>query len=82
MRTVRFSIARLMGAVLVAAVGLAALRNASPIWAGAMVLSTYVVLGLAILCAVLRGRAERAWWLGFCVFGWGYLASWGVGAGR
>ncbi len=73
MRTVRFSIAGLMGAVLVAAVGLAALRIASPIWAGAMLLLTYVVLGLAILCAVLRGRAERAWWLGFCVFGWGYL---------
>ena len=73
MRTSRFSIAGLMGAVLVAAVGLAALRSASPIWAGAMLLLTYVVLGLAILCAVLRGRARRAWWLGFCVFGWGYL---------
>jgi hypothetical protein len=79
MRTVRFTIAGLMGAVLIAAVGLAALRNASPIWAGAMVLLTYVVLGLAILCVLLRGRTERAWWLGFCVFGWGYLGSWGVG---
>ena len=74
MRHFRFSIAGLMGAVLVAAVGLAALLSASPIWAGAMVLLTYVVLGLAILCAVLRGPAERACWLGFCVFGMGYMA--------
>ena len=74
MRVVRFSIAGLMGAVLIAAVGLAALRNASQAWDGAMILLTYAVLGLAILCAILRGRAERAWWLGICVFGWGYLA--------
>ena len=81
MRHFRFSIAGLMGAVLVAAVGLAALLSASPIWAGTMLLLTYVVLGLAILCAVLRGHARRAWWLGFCVFGWGYLALERVGAG-
>ena len=39
MRTIRFPIAGLMGAVLVVALGLAALRNASEIWAGVMVLA-------------------------------------------
>ena len=80
MRTLRISIAGLMGAVLVAAVGLAALQNASQTWAGAMYLTTYGVLGLAIVGAICRGFPERAWWLGFGVFGWGYLvliAYWG-----
>jgi hypothetical protein len=31
------------------------------------------VLGLAIVCAVYRPRSERAWWLGFALFGCGYL---------
>jgi hypothetical protein len=36
MRTIRFPIAGLMLAVLVVALGLAALRNASEVWAGVM----------------------------------------------
>ena len=40
MQFLRFSIAGLMGAVLIAAVGLVALRFASPIWAGATLLAT------------------------------------------
>ena len=74
MRNLRFTIAGLMGAVLVAAVGLSALRNASETWAGVMFLVTYGVLGLAIVGAICRGFPERAWWLGFFVFGWGYLS--------
>ncbi len=74
MRHLRFTIAGLMGAVLIAAVGLSALRNASATWAGVMYLATYGVLGLAIVGAICRGFPERAWWLGFFVFGWGYLS--------
>ena len=74
MRIVRFSIAGLMGAVVVAAVCLAALRNASQAWSGAIFLLTRGVLGLAIINAIYRRGADRAWWLGFCLFGWGYLA--------
>ena len=74
MRHLRFTIAGLTGAVLMAAVGLSALRNASATWAGVMFLVTYGVLGLAIVGAVCRGFPERAWWLGFFVFGWGYLS--------
>jgi len=73
-RTIRFSIAGLMGIVLAAAIGLAALRNASETWAGVMLLLTSGVLALAVVGVVCRAEAERAWWLGFALFGWGYLA--------
>ena len=74
MRFIRFSIAGLMGAVLTAALGLAALRSASETWAGAALLVTCAMLGLAVVSVASRAAAERAWWLGFAVFGWGYLA--------
>jgi hypothetical protein len=74
MPKLRFSIAGLMGIVLVAAVGLAALVSPSPAWAGAIFLVTCVVLGLAIVGAIYRRGASRAFWVGVCVFGWGYLA--------
>jgi hypothetical protein len=72
-RTVRFPIAGLMGAVLVVAIGLAALRNASETWAGVTFLLTCGVLGLAVVGVVCRNGQDRAWWLGFALFGWGYL---------
>ncbi len=73
-RSIRFSIAGLMGVVLLAAVGLAALRNSSETWAGVMLLLTCGVLALAIVGVICRAESERAWWLGFALFGWGYLA--------
>ena len=74
MRAIRFPIAGLMLAVLVVALGLAALRNATEIWAGATFLLTCAVLTLAIVGVVCRDRSERPWWIGFALFGWGYLA--------
>ena len=69
----RVSIAHLMGVVLVASLGMVALRNASPVWAGVMFLLTTGVLGLAVVAIFCRGRAERTTWLGFAIFGYGYL---------
>ncbi len=69
----RFSIAGLMGVVLVAAIGVAALRDASVTWAGVMFLLTCGLLALAVVGLVCRGNSERAWWLGVCLFGWGYV---------
>ena len=77
----RTSIGGLMGAVLVASLALTALRSGSPAWAGATFLVTCGVLALAVVGAVCRAGAARAWWLGFALFGGGYLAlafwSWG-----
>ena len=78
MRKPRFSIAGLMTIVLVAAVGLAALRSPSPAWAGTLFMVTCGVFGLAIVGAIYRVGVARAWWLGFCVFGIGLPGRGGV----
>lgn len=75
MRHLRTTLAGLMGIVLVAALGLAALRVASPFWAGVTYLAIRAILGLAILNVVYARGARRAWWLGFTLFGWGWLIS-------
>jgi hypothetical protein len=72
-RKARLSIAGLMGIVLVAALGLTALRSASEVWAGVAMLVTLGVLALGIVGVACRGGAERAWWLGFVLFGCGYM---------
>jgi hypothetical protein len=54
MRKFRFSIAGLMLIVLAAAVGLAAHKNASPPWAGAMLLLTCAILARGIVAAIYR----------------------------
>jgi hypothetical protein len=70
----RISIGTLMGVVLVAALGFAALRNASEACAGLVLMLTYGVLMIGVVGAVCRGSHERTWWLGFTLFGGGYLA--------
>jgi hypothetical protein len=69
----RISIRTLMACVLVAAVGLAALKNAGELWAGIMLLLALAAAGVAILGAALMHGRERAWWLGFAVFAGLYL---------
>jgi len=70
----RTSIARLMGVVLIAGLGFAALRISSEAAAGTMLLVTCGAMLLAVVGAVCRGPADRACWLGFALFGGGYLA--------
>ena len=70
----RFSIRTAMAFILVSAIGLAALRGASELWAQMMLMTSAIAVGVSVLGASLvRGR-EQAWWLGFAVFGAGYLA--------
>ncbi len=69
----RFSIRTLMGFVLVSAVGLAALRSATELWAQMMLMTSLFAVGVAVVGASLMRGRERAWWLGFAVFAGGYL---------
>ena len=73
MRSLRFSIAGLMGIVLLAAIGSAGLAQPSGPWVAVIQLLTRALLCLAGVGAVCRSGAERTWWLGFAVFGWIYL---------
>ena len=75
MRRVRFSIAGLMVAVAASALVIAGLRsaNSATTFAGAMLMLACGVLGLAIVGVVSRRGNERTWWLGFALFGCGYL---------
>jgi hypothetical protein len=79
MRPPRFTISGLMTTVLVASLGLTALHSANETWAGVMLLVTHGILALAVVGAICRRGAGRAWWLGFLAFGWSYLhlsSSW------
>ena len=75
----RWSIGGMMAVVVIAAVGLAALRSPSETWAGGMLLLTCGILALAVVGAVTGRGARRTGWLGFTLFGWGYLALSGCG---
>jgi hypothetical protein len=68
------SLAGLMGFVLVCGLGAAGLRFASETWVGSLLLLTLTLLAIGILGVVYRRREARAVWLGFSLFGWGYLA--------
>jgi hypothetical protein len=73
MRSLRFSIAGLMGIVLLAAIGSAGLAQPSGPWVGVIQLLSRGLLCLGVVGAVCRSGAERTWWLGFATFGWIYL---------
>ncbi len=68
----RISIAATLGWVVAFALGLAALVNATEFWAGATLFLTLAALLGSVLGMILRGWRGGGW-LGFAVFGWGYL---------
>jgi hypothetical protein len=74
MRLLRVSILGLMGFVLVASLGLAALRFSTSNVAAVVVLLTLLLCGLAVLAIIYRRGSRRAFWVGFALFGWGYLS--------
>jgi hypothetical protein len=79
----RVSIASTMAFVVCIAVGFAALRNASRVWAGIVFLLTLGMLCTAVVGACSRRGRARPPWLGFAVFGWAYalaaLGPWNEG---
>jgi hypothetical protein len=73
----RISIAMILTAMVPLAVGFAALANPTAFWEGAIFLLTMVVMFAAVLGVCYRRKAERAFWVGFSLFGWGlFLVSW------
>jgi hypothetical protein len=73
MRSFRFSIAGLMGVVLLAAIVSVAFAYPSTRSAGVAVLFTRGILCLALVGAVCRTGVKRAWWIGFFAFGWAFV---------
>jgi hypothetical protein len=69
----RVSIAGLMWAVLLVAVGLAALRSGSDTWSGSIFLLTCGTLASGVVGIACDVPDARRWWVGFTVFGLGYL---------
>jgi hypothetical protein len=70
----RYAIAGLIGGLLYAAMAQAALRSSTETWGALTLLFARGVLAVATVGAVCRSPQERAWWLGFALFGWGYVA--------
>jgi hypothetical protein len=74
MKRIRFNIASLLGVIWVLGVGFAALRESSDLWESGIFSVTLGMLSISILLAVYRTEQTRAFWIGFAVFGWIYLA--------
>jgi len=70
----RFSIRQLLIVTALLAVAFVALLNASPWWAAAMSSGVLLTLSAAIVLAIYREGQGRAFWIGFSVLGWVYLA--------
>lgn len=71
----RVTLAGLMAVVIPMAIGLAALRSPSQLWAGIVFCLTVGALLFATYRATCTGGAARFWWLGFATFGWVSLAA-------
>ena len=69
----RFTIAGILGSVVLVAIGLAALRSATDTWDGGVFGVILTVLMISILLVIHRKQGRRAYWLGFALFGWAYL---------
>jgi hypothetical protein len=70
----RTTIAGLIVIVTLVAVALAALRAADDAWDVGTFGLTLLILLASVLLAVHRRGRRRAYWLGFSLFGWAYLA--------
>jgi hypothetical protein len=70
----RHTIAGLMLTVLACALAVASLRYASEFWVTVTLTTTLGLLGGSIFGVAYRTGARRAGWLGFLVFGGGYVA--------
>ena len=81
MKSNRLTIAGLMTFVLFAAVGFAALRQPTLLWASAVFTATVLLLSTAVVGALARQGRGRLIWSGAAIFGWAYLLiAFGLGS--
>jgi hypothetical protein len=72
----RFTIARLMVVVLIAAIVLTAWQLAGKAAANIILNLTVLVLIVATYKAKFASGRDGAWWLGFATLGWAHLGLW------
>ncbi len=73
MAFLRMSVLGLTGVIAMVALALASLRYSTPNVARWSLTAVFLIHGLAILAAIYRRGATRAFWLGFALMGGGYL---------
>jgi hypothetical protein len=73
MRNLRFNIASILGVILCLAIGFAALRESNDYWDSGLFTLTLGVLLVSVLLSIHRSEVKQAFWIGFALFGWGYL---------
>jgi hypothetical protein len=69
----QFSIRSLLVAVAFTAVAIGALLNANAWWEAAVWGAALFALACAVALTIYRRDEGRAFWVGFCIFGWMYL---------
>ncbi len=75
MMRARFSIRGLMLAIVLLAMGFAALRTPSPFWGNVWFSVALAGVTLAVPAAVCTRDADKAFWCGFAVCGWVYFVA-------
>jgi hypothetical protein len=73
MKRLRFSVAGLMAVILLFAVGMAALRAPTDLWASGMFTAAITLFSTSILGAMATRGSARLSWPVVAVFGWIYL---------
>jgi hypothetical protein len=73
MRRFRFRIGTLLVLIIALGIGLAALRESNATWDSGVFTLALAALLVSILLAIHRTESRRAFWIGFAMFGWGYL---------
>jgi len=77
----RFSLFGLLAAVTFAATACGALVNPNEWWAMGVTTAAVALLAYAVLAAIYRQAARRAFWLGLAVIGWGFFVLPGFAVG-
>jgi hypothetical protein len=73
MRQFRFSVAALMAVIVLLAVGMAALRDPTTLWASAIFTAAVTLFAASVIGAMAHRGGTRLSWAGMSIFGWIYL---------